>query len=70
MADFIIEFEVLAMKVDTDELHVKITNGGLRFSLLYFLFLFSFLFVFLFSIFRTTRVRVDQSCHHISHLMA
>ena len=37
---------------------VKFTNGGLRFSLLYFLFLFLFRFVFLFSIFRTTRVRV------------
>jgi len=29
--------------------------------------LFLFLFYFLFSIFRTTRVRVDQSCCHISH---
>jgi len=43
---------------------VKIKEGGLD------LFYFSFQFIFLFSIFRTTRVRVDQSCYHISHLMA
>ena len=42
---------------------VKIEESGLD--------LFSFLFLFLFSIFRTTKVRVDQSCCHISHnLMA
>ena len=36
---------------------------------LYFIFsfLFSFCFTFLFSIFRTTRVRVDQSRCHTSH---
>ena len=35
------------------------------------LFLFFFLHFILFSIFRTTWVRADQSCHHISHnLMA
>ena len=43
-------------------------------DLTYFIFLFIFYFLFdsisLFSIFRTTRVRVDQSHHHISHLMA
>ena len=50
---------------------IKFTNGRLSFSLFYFLFLFYFWFVFLFSIFRTTRVRVDQSRCHISHnLMA
>ena len=32
-----------------------------------FYFYFSFRFIFLFSIFRTTRVRVDQSYCHISH---
>ena len=48
---------------------VKIKEGGL--DLFYFSFYFYFLFdLFLFSIFRKTRVRVDQSCHHISHLMA
>jgi len=54
-----------------EKFSVKFTNGGLRFSLFYFLFLFLFLFlfcfIFLFSIFRTTGVRVDQSCCHISH---
>ena len=39
---------------------IKFTNSGLSFSLFYFS-----LFIFLFSIFRTTRVRVDQSCGHI-----
>ena len=48
-------------------LDVKFTNSGLSFSLFYFSFLFSFCFIFLFSIFRTTRVRVDQSCCYISH---
>jgi len=37
-------------------------------DLIYFTFLF--IFIFHFSIFRTTRVRVDWSCYHISHLMA
>ena len=46
---------------------VKFTNGGLSFSLVHFSFLFSFCFIFLFSIFRTTRVRVDQSRCHTSH---
>ena len=32
-----------------------------------FHFLFSFCFIFIFSILRTTRVRVNQSCSHISH---
>jgi len=50
---------------------VKIKESGL--SLFYFIFHFYFLFylLFYFSIFRTTRVRVDWSCYHISHnLMA
>ena len=42
-------------------------------DLIYFIFIFIFYFLFnlffYFSIFRTTRVRVDQLCHHISHLM-
>ena len=42
-----------------------------KMDLIYFIFSFHFLFYFqfilLFSIFRTTRVRVDQSCCHISH---
>ena len=49
---------------------VKIVDGGLYFSscILFYFILFIFL---LFSIFRTTWVRVDRSCHHISHnLMA
>jgi len=43
-----------------------------KMDLTYFIFsfIFSFWFIFQFSIFRTTRVRVDWSCHHISHLMA
>jgi len=46
---------------------VKIIDGELCF---YFLFSLYFIFI-LFSIFRTTRVRVYQSCCHISHkLMA
>ena len=43
-------------------------------DLIYFIFIFIFYFIFDlffdFSIFRTTRVRVDWSCCHISHLMA
>ena len=38
---------------------VKIIDGGLYFILLFFFFFFS--------IFRTTQVRVDWSCCHISH---
>jgi len=49
---------------------VKIKEGGLNLFYFSFHFLFSFWFIFQFSIFRTTRVRVDQSRHHISHLMA
>ena len=42
---------------------VKIVDGGLHFY-----FLFSLYFSFsLFSIFRTTQVKVYQSCYHISH---
>ena len=49
---------------------VKIEEDEL--DLFYFSFYFYFIFdlFFYFSIFRITRVRVDQSCHHISHLMA
>jgi len=49
--------------------NVKIEEGKL--DLFYFSFYFYFLFdlFFYFSIFRTTRVRVDRSHHHISHLM-
>ena len=36
----------------------------------FFTFLFYFRFIFPFSIFRTTRVRVDRSCCHNSHLIA
>ena len=51
---------------------VKIVDGGLYFYFYFFiLFYFSFSFFILFSIFRTTWVRVDWSCCHISHnLMA
>jgi len=50
---------------------VKIVDGGLGFYFLFSsYFIFCFLFVF-FSIFRTTQVKVYQSCCHISHkLMA
>ena len=44
---------------------VKIKESGL--SLFLFFFLIFILFFIYFSIFRTTRVRVDQSCCHISH---
>jgi len=52
------------------KLNVKIEEVGLDlffFSLFYF---FSFWFILPFSIFRTTRVRVDWSCHYNSHLIA
>ena len=45
---------------------VKIIDGGLHFYFFSFI-LFLFLFYFLFSIFRTTWIRVYQSCCHISH---
>ena len=44
------------------KVNVKFINSRLSVSLFYFLFLFLFRFIFLFSIFRTTRVREDQSC--------
>ena len=51
----------------TYDIHVKIKESGLDL----FYFSFHFLFYFLFSIFRITKVRVDQSHCHISHnLMA
>jgi len=49
---------------------VKIKEGGLDLFCFSFHFYFLFNLFFYFSIFRTTRVRVDRSCHHISHLMA
>jgi len=50
---------------------VKIEEGGLDLLYFSFHFYFSFQFIFLFFyIFRTTRVRVDWSRCHISHLMA
>ena len=53
-----------------ENMNVKIEEG--RLDLFYFSFHFYFLFdLFLyFPIFRTTRVRVDRSHCHISHLMA
>jgi len=53
------------------EVYVKFTDSGLSvFFILLFIFIF-ILFYFLFSIFRTARVRTDQSRCHISHnLMA
>ena len=52
-----------------NDTYVKIEKGGL--DLFYFSFYFNFIFdlFFYFSIFRITRVRIDWSCHHISHLM-
>ena len=43
---------------------VKIVDGGLHF--LFFIFTL-FFFYFYFSIFRTTQVRIYQSCCYISH---
>jgi len=45
---------------------VKIVDGGLYFIFLFSLY-FTFTFTFTFSIFRTTWVRVYQSCCYISH---
>jgi len=48
-------------------LFVKISDSGFHFYFLFSLYFFVlFLFLF-FYIFRTTWVRVDQSCWHISH---
>jgi len=47
----------------------RVMSRSKKVDLIYFIFLLLFYFI-LFSIFRTARVRVDQSCHHISHLMA
>jgi len=60
IADFMIEFEALAM-------NVKIIDSGLYFSYFIFFTLLFFFFFFLSSIFRTTWVRFDQSHCHISH---
>ena len=51
-------------------LNIKIKEVGLGLFYFFFSFLFSFRFIFPFSIFRTTRVRVDWSHCHNSHLMA
>ena len=48
---------------------VKFTNGGPSCSSFFFLFLFLFLFISLFPILETTRVRVDPSRRHTSHMM-
>jgi len=50
--------------------NVKIKEGRLDLFYFSFYFLFYFQFIFRFSIFRTTRVRVDWSRCHISHLIA
>jgi len=50
--------------------NVKIKESRLDLFSFLFIFYFYFYFISLFSIFRTTRVRVDRSHHHISHLMA
>ena len=49
---------------------IKIKEVGLGLFYFSFYFYFSFQFIFPFSIFRTTRVRIDRSCCHNSHLMA
>jgi len=57
--ELVISFEL------TKKQNVKIIDSGLHF---YFLFSLYFIFLVLFySIFRTTQVRVYQSCCHISH---
>jgi len=63
-------FDEYVLNVVGHLVDVKIEEGGL--NLFYFSFHFFFLFnlFFYFSIFRTTRVRVDLSHCHISHLMA
>ena len=50
--------------------YIKIKKGRLDLFYFSFHFLSLFQFIFQFFIFRTTRVRVDQSCYHISHLIA
>jgi len=47
----------------------RLKKVDLTYFIFIFIFYFPFDFISLFSIFRTTGVRVDQSCHHISHLM-
>ena len=56
---------------DKENEHAKFIHSGLSFSISLFIFIFISVLFFYFSIFRTTRVRVDQSRCHISHnLMA
>ena len=52
-----------------EDLYVKIEEDKLDLFYFSFHFHFDFDLFFYFSIFRITRVRVDQSCCHISHLM-
>ena len=59
-------FETLYCHFEHTSNNVKIINGGLHFLFFYFFFSLYFSFLF-FSIFRTTQVRVYQSCCHISH---
>ena len=65
------EFMERIKKMQGEAEAVKFTNSGLGF---FFIFYFHFYFIFslfsYFSIFRTARVRVDQSCCHNSHLIA
>ena len=64
-----LEGENRKKKSRDEEEGIKIVDGRLNFYFLLFI-LFYFIFLF-FSIFRTTRIRVYQSCCHISHkLMA
>ena len=59
----------LLLSISEEEYHLLLSLQmvDLVFFLFYFSILFSFHFIFIFSIFRTTRVRADWSCHHISH---
>ena len=65
------EFMERIKKMQGEAEAVKFTNSRLGF---FFIFYFHFYFIFslfsYFSIFRTARVRVDQSCCHNSHLIA
>jgi len=49
------------------QINIKIKESGLSFFSFLFHFYFIFNLLFYISIFRTTRVRVDWSCCHISH---
>ena len=66
------KLDILIIWIDIwDAQSVKIIDDGLYFIFPFHFILFLFSFFFYFSIFRTTWVRVYQSCCHISHkLMA